>query len=230
MQSTRFSLLPAFLLALVGATSGAVIPRHNASEVVTAIFDSPNGAIGACGFAIQNADFAIALSPEDFADGANCGKPAFVSNGGAEITVTVADICNECTNGGVKLTSGVEVLTGQTGPIPVTWHIKVFPPVVNNTGAASPFTPTADICTGELIPSTEFVVALSTTDLAGGVNCENEVDITFKGKTISTTARAECAKCAPGEIQVSSNAFASLTGSSSAKSVEVVWSIPTVGV
>ncbi|KAJ7033228.1 hypothetical protein C8F04DRAFT_1002987 [Mycena alexandri] len=230
MQSTLSFLFPAFLLALVSATSGAVIPRHNASDVVTAIFDSPNGAIGACGFAIQNADFAIALSPADFANGANCGKPAFVSNGGASITVTVADICKECTNGGVKLTSGVEVLTGQTGPIPVTWHIKVFPPAVKITGAASPFKPTTDICTGDVIPSTEFVVALSNADLAGGSTCEQEVDITFNNKTISTTARAECAECAPGEIQVSSNAFASLTGSTSAKSVEVVWSIPTVGV
>ncbi|KAJ7159744.1 hypothetical protein C8R46DRAFT_906604, partial [Mycena filopes] len=102
-----------------------------------AIFASPNGAVGACGVAVQNADFAIALSPADFANGATCGKEAFVSNGGASITVLVTDVCTECTNGGVKLTSGVEVLTGQVGPIPVTWHLKVFPPRTNHTGTGT---------------------------------------------------------------------------------------------
>ncbi|KAJ7159749.1 hypothetical protein C8R46DRAFT_852310, partial [Mycena filopes] len=71
-----------------------------------AIFTSPNGAVGACGVAVQNADFATALSPADFANGANCGKEAFVSSiRGASISVLVTDLCTECTSGGVKLTS-----------------------------------------------------------------------------------------------------------------------------
>ncbi|KAJ7051753.1 hypothetical protein C8F01DRAFT_948296, partial [Mycena amicta] len=88
-----------------------------------AIFYSPNGTIGACGNAIQNTDFSVALNTADFADGANCGKETFVTFEGASITAIVEDVCTECAPGGIKLTSFVEELTGTTGTIEVTWHL-----------------------------------------------------------------------------------------------------------
>ncbi|KAJ7082574.1 hypothetical protein C8R44DRAFT_894745 [Mycena epipterygia] len=221
-------LLPALLLALTGAISGNVIPRD--SGLVPAIFYSPNGAVGACGVAIQNSDFAIALNTVDFGAGANCGKETFVTFEGATITAIVVDICTECAPGGVKLTTGVEALTGTTGTIDVTWHIKVFPPPVDITGLASSYTPTQGACTGNPIASTDFSIALSDADLEGGVTCGKTVDITFDGTTITTTVQDFCSDCATGEIKMTSSAFAALTGSDSAESVEVVWFIETVGV
>ncbi|KAJ7051736.1 hypothetical protein C8F01DRAFT_1066624 [Mycena amicta] len=229
MQSPRSFLLPVSLLALAGAISSSVIPR--ATGLVPAFFYSPNGAVGACGEAVQNSDFSVALNSADFANGANCGKETFVTFLGASITAIVVDVCTECAPGGIKLPSGIKEVAGiQQDNIEVTWHVKVFPPPVKVTGTAAAYTPGQGACTTVQIPSTDFAVALSEADLQGGVTCGKTIDVTFNGQTIKATVEDNCRDCAAGDIKMTSSAFKALTGSTSAKSVPVVWSLETVGV
>ncbi|KAJ7114511.1 hypothetical protein C8R44DRAFT_629958 [Mycena epipterygia] len=138
MPSQVLSSLGTLVLSRVRLPESSSHPSRNSLGVL-AIFYSPNGTVGACGVAIQNSDFAIALNTVDFGAGANCGKETF----GATITAIVVDICTECAPGGVKLTTGVEALTGTTGTIDVAWHIKVFPPPVDITGLGTLVPPIA---------------------------------------------------------------------------------------
>ncbi|KAJ7108789.1 RlpA-like double-psi beta-barrel-protein domain-containing protein-containing protein [Mycena epipterygia] len=77
-----------------------------AAITAQASFFSPNGAVGECGRAIQNSDFAVALSPTDYANGARCGEEIVVQFQGQTITVTVEDQCVFCAGDGIDLTSG----------------------------------------------------------------------------------------------------------------------------
>ncbi|KAJ6464756.1 hypothetical protein C8R47DRAFT_1026051 [Mycena vitilis] len=227
MQSTRsFTILPAFLLALATAASAATIPRDGG--LVQAIFYSPNGTVGACGNAIQNTDFAVALNTADFANGASCGEKLTVSFQGASITTVVQDVCPECaTPGGIKLTSFVESLTGTTGPIEVTTSVVVVPPPVLIDGSVKSYVAGVGACLGMDIKPTDFVAALGETELKGGVECGKNITVTLNGTNVTASVQDSCTDCAAGDFELSAPAFEALTGSQSTKSVEVVWFIDT---
>ena len=40
----------------------------------SATFYSPNGGLGSCGSPIQNTDLAVALNPDQYSGGSNCGR------------------------------------------------------------------------------------------------------------------------------------------------------------
>ncbi|KAJ7642344.1 RlpA-like double-psi beta-barrel-protein domain-containing protein-containing protein, partial [Mycena polygramma] len=89
-----------------------------------AIFYSPNGTVGACGNAIQNTDFAVALNTADFVNGASCGEKLTVSFNGKNVTASVQDSCTNCAAGDFKLSApAFEALTGSqsTKSVKVVW-------------------------------------------------------------------------------------------------------------
>ncbi|KAJ6455915.1 hypothetical protein C8R47DRAFT_1228080 [Mycena vitilis] len=227
MQS--FTLLPAFLLALVSATSGATIPTGPTSGVVTALFYSPNGTVGACGNAIQNKDFAVALDSAAFKNGASCGEKIVVTAviGGASIEAVVQDVCPECKPGDIKLTSFIQELAGAKGPIQVTTAEVIVPPPVLINGSVSSYTTSFGACAGAPISPTEFVAALSDADIQGGVECFRNVTVTLNGKNVTANVKDACSDCAAGELKLTAPAFKALTGSDSSKSVKAVWFIDT---
>ncbi|KAI0743745.1 RlpA-like double-psi beta-barrel-protein domain-containing protein-containing protein [Daedaleopsis nitida] len=92
MKTTFFTLFAA--LCAVGA---------NAS---TATWYLPAGAYGACGNQNQNSDFVAALSPTEYASGANCGRRIAVHYQGRTVDVTVADLCPSCAVGHIDLSQG----------------------------------------------------------------------------------------------------------------------------
>ena len=46
----------------------------NMTAISSATIFAASDTVGACGTVIQNSDLAVALSPADFEDGANCGQ------------------------------------------------------------------------------------------------------------------------------------------------------------
>ncbi|KAJ7760143.1 hypothetical protein DFH07DRAFT_740916 [Mycena maculata] len=118
--------------------SGAIIPRATGTGTilrrpitvklirlaVPATFYSPNGAVGACGVAIQNSNFSVALNTADFKNGASCGEDIVVSANGKSITASVQDVCADCASGSIGLTSSAfEALTGSNSakPVEIVW-------------------------------------------------------------------------------------------------------------
>ncbi|KAJ6569728.1 RlpA-like double-psi beta-barrel-protein domain-containing protein-containing protein [Mycena vulgaris] len=112
-------LLPAFL-ALAVAVSGSLLPRTTGRTT----FYDPGGNFGACGRPIQDSEFAVALNPTDYANGAHCGQNINVQFNGLSITVNVADLCPGCPAGGLDLTrTAFAVLANpDVGVIQATWN------------------------------------------------------------------------------------------------------------
>ncbi|KAI0718967.1 RlpA-like double-psi beta-barrel-protein domain-containing protein-containing protein [Cerioporus squamosus] len=66
----------------------------------------PGGAYGACGSINQNSDFVAALSPSEYASGANCWRHIRVSCTNKFVDVTVVDLCPSCEQGHIDLSEG----------------------------------------------------------------------------------------------------------------------------
>ncbi|KAJ7486996.1 RlpA-like double-psi beta-barrel-protein domain-containing protein-containing protein, partial [Mycena latifolia] len=83
----------------------------------------PAGGLGACGNPIQDTDLAVALSPDTFNAGAECGRSINVQFNGASLTATVVDLCPGCGPGGLDLTAGAfaQIADPAVGRIEVQW-------------------------------------------------------------------------------------------------------------
>ncbi|KAI0779647.1 riboflavin-aldehyde forming enzyme [Fomes fomentarius] len=86
----------------------------------------PNGGLGACGTPIQNTDFAVALSPDLYAGGANCGRRMGVNYQGLFVSATVADLCPGCGSGSIDLTPVAfqQLASLDAGRIQVSWDFQ----------------------------------------------------------------------------------------------------------
>ncbi|KAJ6571777.1 RlpA-like double-psi beta-barrel-protein domain-containing protein-containing protein [Mycena capillaripes] len=62
---------------------------------------------GACGKINQDSDFVVALSPDIYLDGANCGRTIQVSSNGKTTTGTVNDECAACSGAGIDMSVGM---------------------------------------------------------------------------------------------------------------------------
>ncbi|KAJ7879395.1 RlpA-like double-psi beta-barrel-protein domain-containing protein-containing protein, partial [Mycena leptocephala] len=86
----------------------------------------PDGGFGACGWQIQNSDFAVALGEAHYDGGSHCGSTVTVQYNGNTINVVVADLCPGCQGtDGIDLTSGAMAALDPNyindGAISVTW-------------------------------------------------------------------------------------------------------------
>lgn len=84
------------LLALVlAATSAVAAPVHKRQAGQATFFQA---GLGACGWHNSGSDKIVALTPSQYADGANCGKQIWITNPstGRTQTATVADLCPTC--------------------------------------------------------------------------------------------------------------------------------------
>ncbi|TFK83773.1 hypothetical protein K466DRAFT_554535 [Polyporus arcularius HHB13444] len=82
----------------------AVLARGVNANKVT--WYQPGGAYGACGSINQNSDFVVALSPSEYAGGANCWRRIGVQYQGRSVDVTVVDLCPGCEAGHIDLSEG----------------------------------------------------------------------------------------------------------------------------
>ncbi|KAI0745528.1 RlpA-like double-psi beta-barrel-protein domain-containing protein-containing protein [Earliella scabrosa] len=76
------------------------------ANAATATYYLPSGAFGACGTQHQNFELVAALSPPEYAAGANCGRRIRVSYQGRSVDVTVVDLCPGCQSGHIDLSQG----------------------------------------------------------------------------------------------------------------------------
>ncbi|KAK0497554.1 RlpA-like double-psi beta-barrel-protein domain-containing protein-containing protein [Armillaria luteobubalina] len=83
----------------------------------------PNGGLGACGTPLQNSDYIVALSPDQYVGGANCGKVIRVSYEGRTVDVIVRDLCPRCGTNGIDLSSYAfqQLADLDIGRMQVTW-------------------------------------------------------------------------------------------------------------
>ncbi|KAJ6578100.1 hypothetical protein B0H19DRAFT_1062642 [Mycena capillaripes] len=104
-------------LAAFVATAAAIPDR------VT--FFSTGGEVGVCGKAIQDSNLVVALSPENFENGARCGQVFIVEHGEEGVAVEVGDLCNAYTGNQIDLTEAAfEVLAPLSeGAIEVTYEL-----------------------------------------------------------------------------------------------------------
>ncbi|KAJ7199359.1 RlpA-like double-psi beta-barrel-protein domain-containing protein-containing protein [Mycena pura] len=114
------SILATSIFALAATVSAGLVPRTSGP----ATFFIPGGATGACGGAIQNSDFAVALSSANYAGGAHCGQDVTVQFNGKSIVVRVADLCPGCASNGIDLTEGAFAALADVnlGVIEVNWN------------------------------------------------------------------------------------------------------------
>ncbi|KAF7305666.1 hypothetical protein HMN09_00820300 [Mycena chlorophos] len=107
------SKTPAFLVAFVlaalqsrGYCSESGCNTNSTAQALTngmqyngtASVYTPNGAIGACGTAVQNTDYVVAIGSDNWDNGAHCGETLTVqyTPGGTSIHVLVVDECMGC--------------------------------------------------------------------------------------------------------------------------------------
>ncbi|KAF7343603.1 hypothetical protein MSAN_01980800 [Mycena sanguinolenta] len=99
MFSKTFSAL--FLTALASAVSASpALQARQGSGIASYYF--PDGGIGACGNALQNGDFIVALGTDTWDGGAHCGQTVDVQYQGTSIQVTVQDLCEGCASRGAN--------------------------------------------------------------------------------------------------------------------------------
>ncbi|KAI0745535.1 hypothetical protein C8Q76DRAFT_33745 [Earliella scabrosa] len=70
-----------------------------AANAGSATHYQPTDALGACGRPKQNNDLVVALSPFEFAGGANCWRRMGVNYRGRIINVTIVDMCTGSSRG-----------------------------------------------------------------------------------------------------------------------------------
>ncbi|KAJ7679217.1 RlpA-like double-psi beta-barrel-protein domain-containing protein-containing protein [Mycena polygramma] len=119
-------------------------PRVITYSRVATYYD-PDGGLGACGWAIQNSDLAVAIGAGHWDNGAHCGHTmtvtcelaAFFSSpnninicsvNGATVQATVADLCPGCQgDNGIDLTPGaigaIDPNYVNNGVDSVTWSV-----------------------------------------------------------------------------------------------------------
>ncbi|KAF7343599.1 hypothetical protein MSAN_01980400 [Mycena sanguinolenta] len=110
MFSKTFSAL--FLTALASAVSASPALQVSSSLRAdrgiysllghVASYYFPDGGIGACGNALQNGDFIVALGTDTWDGGAHCGQTVDVQYQGTSIQVTVQDLCEGCASRGAN--------------------------------------------------------------------------------------------------------------------------------
>ncbi|KAJ6507703.1 RlpA-like double-psi beta-barrel-protein domain-containing protein-containing protein [Mycena vitilis] len=93
-----------------------------------ATYYNPDGGLGACGWAIQNSDFAVAIGAGHWDNGAHCGRTMTVTFNGATVQATVADLCPGCQgDNGIDLTPGaigaIDPNYVNNGVDSVTWSV-----------------------------------------------------------------------------------------------------------
>ncbi|KAI0682058.1 hypothetical protein C8T65DRAFT_597685 [Cerioporus squamosus] len=71
----------------------------------TAYYYHPNGRVGACGAPVQDTDFTVALSADEYASGANGWRHIRVNLNypGRFVGATVVDLCYDCNSGNIEL-------------------------------------------------------------------------------------------------------------------------------
>ncbi|KAI0718970.1 hypothetical protein C8T65DRAFT_736997 [Cerioporus squamosus] len=96
------------LKAIVIAAAVAAVAVQGAPRAADisgdATYYEPNGGLGACGSPIQNSDFAVALSSDQYSGGSNCGRRINVQYQGKSVEATVEDLCPGCASGSIDLT------------------------------------------------------------------------------------------------------------------------------
>ncbi|KAI0745534.1 RlpA-like double-psi beta-barrel-protein domain-containing protein-containing protein [Earliella scabrosa] len=86
----------------------------------------PNGGIGACGAPSQNTDLVVALSPNQYAGGANCWRHIGVHYQGRFVDATVVDLCPSCPSGSIDLSPAAftRLASVDAGRIQVSWDYE----------------------------------------------------------------------------------------------------------
>ncbi|KAF9447024.1 hypothetical protein P691DRAFT_776411 [Macrolepiota fuliginosa MF-IS2] len=79
--------------------------------------------LGSCGIQNTQADFIVALNPNDFGGKAACGRNIRVNFQGRSVNVQVVDLCPGCGPGGVDLSPAAfqQLADLGVGRIPVEW-------------------------------------------------------------------------------------------------------------
>ncbi|KAF4588722.1 hypothetical protein EYR40_010276 [Pleurotus pulmonarius] len=82
--------------------------------------------LGACGAFSQSIDLIVALSPAQFAGGANCFRHIGINYGGKFVDATVVDLCPGCAGDSIDLSpSAFQVLENpDVGRIQVNWDFE----------------------------------------------------------------------------------------------------------
>ncbi|KAJ7080455.1 hypothetical protein C8R44DRAFT_895377 [Mycena epipterygia] len=88
-----------------------------------ASFYESDGQVGACGTVLPNSDLVIAVSSDNFANGAHCGELIAIAHGTLVGTFIVEDECTTCEGDNIGLTSGAfqEFAPLSAGTINVTY-------------------------------------------------------------------------------------------------------------
>ncbi|OSD04055.1 hypothetical protein PYCCODRAFT_1424314 [Trametes coccinea BRFM310] len=109
------------VLAAVLAASGV-----RAQIYGDATYYYPNGGYGACGAPLQNTDYIVALSADQYANGANCWRHIGVNYNGKFVDATIGDLCPGCAFGSIDLSPvAFEALASlDKGRIPVSWNFE----------------------------------------------------------------------------------------------------------
>ncbi|KAG7443396.1 uncharacterized protein BT62DRAFT_903468, partial [Guyanagaster necrorhizus] len=86
----------------------------------------PDSRYGACGAPSQNSVLVVALPPSLYADGANCWRHIGVINNGLWVDAVVVDLCPDCGDSHIDLSSGAFTQLGtlDMGVIEVTWSYE----------------------------------------------------------------------------------------------------------
>ncbi|MDC0684408.1 expansin EXLX1 family cellulose-binding protein [Sorangium atrum] len=117
--SRRLRFLPAIL-----ASSAIAAPALAQSFSGDGTFYDPSVGVGACGFEVPGADaYVAALNPDQFAEGAACGRCIEVHGPDGSVVVRVIDLCPSCASGSVDLGQGPfrEIADPDQGRVPITW-------------------------------------------------------------------------------------------------------------
>ncbi|KAJ7692439.1 RlpA-like double-psi beta-barrel-protein domain-containing protein-containing protein, partial [Mycena rosella] len=87
---------------------------------------TPSDAPGACGVVLNDSLLQVALSSEDFAGGANCGRNVDIHvDGLVSVIATVQDECPGCPADGLDLTAGLFSMLADPvlGSVEVQWNL-----------------------------------------------------------------------------------------------------------
>ncbi|PBK91869.1 barwin-like endoglucanase [Armillaria gallica] len=79
------------------------------------------------------------------------------------------------------------------------------------TGDATWYTPNGGLgACGTPLQNSDYIVALSTAQYAGGANCGRVIRVSYEGRSVVVTVRDLCPGCLSGGIDLSPSAFQQL--------------------
>ncbi|TFK82180.1 hypothetical protein K466DRAFT_603890 [Polyporus arcularius HHB13444] len=120
-----------FFNAAIVAVVAAVASVHAAPAAADtnygdATYYYPNGGYGACGAPLQNTDFIVALSADQYAGGANCWRHIGVNYQGQWVDATIGDLCPGCSSGSIDLSPSAfqQLASLDAGRIQVSWDFE----------------------------------------------------------------------------------------------------------